>query len=99
MTRTPNWRSEPEQVWIPCLHISEVEPGDELLVQFKANGETYTAFVHKEFVDCDNKWLQGYIIADCGEDVLVGLPTETLTSGSRILVPNTEQESVLISAD
>lgn len=97
MARVPDWRSEPKQVWISCQDMREV--GDELLVQFLANGETYTAFVHKRFVDRDNKWLQGYIIADWDEDLLVDLPSETLTSGSRILVRHTEQDSVLHPAD
>ena len=99
MARVPDWRSKPEQVWISCLDVSEVELGDELLVQFLANGETYTAFVHKSFVNRDNKWLQGYIIANWDDDLLVDLPAETLTSGSRILVRRTEQDAVLHSAE
>ena len=37
----------------------------------------------------------GFIIADYNDDLLVDLPTETLTSGPSILVRGTERESGL----
>ena len=98
MARVPDWRSKPEQVWISCQDVREIDPGDELLVQFLANGETYISFVHKRFVHRDKKWLQGYIVADWDDDLLVDLPAETLTSGCRILVRHAEQGVVLHSA-
>ena len=96
MVQVPAWRIEPEQVWISCQEIKTVEPRRELLVQFVANGNSYVAIVPERFVDQARKTLQGYIIADWDEDVLVDLPVETFSGGSRVLVRNSERSSVLL---
>ena len=95
MIQIPEWRTEPQQVWITCRQFRKLGSFDEYLVQFDANGATYTAFVPARFCDHQNKALRGSIIADYNDDFLVDLPTETLTSGPRILVRGSERESVL----
>jgi len=96
MVQTPAWRVEPEQVWISCQEVKTVEPNRELLVQFVADGASYVALVPERFVNQANKSLQGFIIADCERDLLVQLPVETFTSGSRILVRDAERRDVLM---
>ena len=98
MLQVPAWRVEPQQVWISCQQIRDVASPGELLVQFRTNGQTYTALVPERFVDREAKGLQGFIIADWNDDLLVDIPTETFTSGPRILVRNDEQHSVLTQA-
>ena len=98
MIQIPQWRTEPQQVWIACRQFHKLNSFDEYLVQFDANGATYTAFVPARFCDHQNRTLRGSIIADYADyndDLLVDLPTETLTSGQRILVRGAERESVL----
>ena len=94
MIQIPEWRTEPQQVWIACRQFRKLESFDEYLVQFDANGFTYTAFVPARYFDHQNQALRGSIIADYNDDLLVDLPTETLTSGPRILVRGAERESV-----
>ena len=96
MVQAPAWRVEPEPVWISCQEVKTVEPDRELLVQFMASGKSYVAIVPKRFVNQADKSLQGFIIADCDDDLLVQLPVETFTSGSRILVRDTERDAVLL---
>ena len=62
-----------------------------------ANGKSYVALVPERFVNQVDKYLQGCIIADWNDDLLVDLPVETFTGGSRILVRNSEREKVLMS--
>lgn len=96
MVQAPTWRVEPEQVWISCQEVKAVEPNRELLVQFMADGASYVALVPERFINQANKSLQGFIIADCESDLLVQLPVETFTSGSRILVRDAERRDVLM---
>ena len=96
--KTPQWRTEPEQVWINCQAIKEFGQHEEFIVQFETNGESYVSFVPKRFVDLSSSGMQAVIIADVDGGVLVDIPAETLTSGPRILVLDTEKDSVLRSA-
>ena len=93
----PTWRPEPELVWIRCQAIKEGNQPKEVIVQFKVNGDEYTAFVPLQFVNLGMSALQGLIVADYGDSWLIELPTETLTSGSRIRVPASEKAAVVVS--
>ena len=39
MPRVPEWRDEPEQVWITCQEMRDLPQLDEFLVLFRVNGE------------------------------------------------------------
>ena len=91
----PKWRAEPEQVWVNCENIKESDLPEELIVQFWSNGEHFTSFVPKRFVNYADRRVQAIIIADVEEGLLVDIPAETLTSGPRILVKDSEKEQVL----
>ena len=98
MRQIPVWREQPEPVWVHCQGIVDVKPlkdFGELIVRFKVNGEEYTAIVLERFVNRDNSGLQGLIVAEYNGDLLVDLPTDTFTSGPRILVPAEEKDKVL----
>ncbi len=94
----PRWLAEPKSVWIRCQHISAGQRPDEFIVQFKVNGDEFTAFVPKQFVDQSTKTLAGCIVADYEDSWLIDIPVETLTSGPRIFVPDAEKESVVVLA-
>ncbi len=96
MISVPVWRQEQEPVWIACQDITESPGTSELIVQFEANGENFVSFVPERFVDRESKGLWGVIIADCPGAVLVEIPAETLTSGARILVQESEMQSVFV---
>lgn len=97
MTQTPQWRFSPEPIWVLCEDVREVDDFKEFIVNFRANGKQCVSFVPERFVNLDAKLLQGYIIADVAGGVLVDIPAETLTSGARILVQDSEREQVLAS--
>ena len=99
MQMIPNWRPEPKLVWIKCQVIKDGSHPTELIVQFKVNGKEYMAFVPDHYVDREISGLQGLIVADYGDSWLIDLPTETLTSGSRIRVPDSEKAAVVMPVD
>ncbi len=94
------WKDEPELVWVQCDKVKpDIQPFqalNEVVVSFKINGGKYTAFVPKEFVDLEKRRIAATIVADYGNDYLVDLPVETLTSGPRILVPESEKGNLVI---
>ena len=93
------WRKEPQQVWINCLKVAESKVAFEQLsdytVHIKLNDVVLVAFVPPNFVDKDNKRLSALIVADYGNDVLVDIPAQTLTAGSRLRVLEKDKDSVL----
>ena len=98
MQMVPQWRLQPEPVRIKCQLITKGPSPNELIVQFRVNGDEFTAFVPEQFVDQVKSTLTGLIIADFGDSWLIDIPSETLTSGPRIRVPQTEKQSVVMSA-
>ena len=90
----PQWKVDPEQVWLKCEDVRELNEG-EALVSFTANAEQYVSFVPKRFLDMTRCRLQALVIADVEGGLLVDIPVETLTSGPRLFVPAWEQEAVL----
>ena len=92
--RIPQWRMDPQQVWLKCEDMTELNEG-EAVVHFMANEEQYVSFVPKRFLDRSGYRLQALVIADVEGGLLVDIPVETLTSGPRIFVPAQEKESVL----
>ena len=102
MTTKPEisrWRGEAERLWLRCT--SEADPGrsGDLMVRFAVGEEEYLAFVPERFVGEMGSRLEAVIIADVNGGVLVDIPVETFTSGRRILVRDTERESILILQD
>jgi len=96
--RVPEWLKEPEVIWIKCTIIGQDSESGELVVRIKVNGDEFTAFVSANFVDQQKSLLQGYHIANWGNDLLVDIPGESFTSGSRIRVPEAEKTSVIVPA-
>lgn len=73
--------------------------GDEFVVQFQTRNGNYTSFVPKEHVDAPGRRMHAFIVADVNEGVLVLLPAETLISGSRIVVEDSERDKLLTASD
>ena len=96
MTDTPRWRAEQKPVWIFCKNIKPLPQLHEFVVQFDADGQEFTSFVPERFVNLDNSGLGGCIVADVEAGVLIDIPADTFTSGTRILVRNSEMDSVLM---
>ena len=99
MEYTIKWRTEPLNIWLQCSRINsdiqQFRALNELVVHFEINGSKYTAFVPEEFVDIEKQLISAMIVADCGNDYLVDLPVETLTSGTRFLVPESEKDNLV----
>ena len=94
------WKDKPERVWVRCRKVkSDIQPFEalnEVVVSFEINGGTYTAFVPKEYVDLEKRLIAATIVADYGNDYLIDIPVETLTSGPRFLVPEAEKGNLVI---
>ena len=95
----PQWRIEQQPVWIACQDMRELPELDEYVVEFRANGQTYIAFVPTQFINTSISGLAGQIIADVSEGLLVDIPTETLSSGARIIVKSDEKDQVIIKEE
>lgn len=59
----------------------------ERSVSFEVNGEYYNSIVEAESLKGDE--LEVHVIADRGDNAIVDLPRDTMTTGNRILVPKT----------
>ena len=95
MLKTSVWRADPEPVLLNCLEVREMPGRDEFVVQFQTEKGHYTSFVPKQFVDADNRRMEAFIVADVDEGVLVLIPAETLTSGPRLVVAESERNELL----
>ena len=93
--RIPQWRNEPQEVWVNCSNVKPLGRDNEFVVHFAANGEEYVSFVPEQYVNEANCRLQAVIIAEVDGGLLVDIPAETLTSGPRILVNDVEKDTVL----
>ena len=94
--QVPQWWEEPEPVELRCEKVLPGQHSNECIVQFKVNGDHFTAFVPIEFVNEKELTLAARIIADFGDSWLIDIPSETLTSGPRIRVGEKEKESVVV---
>ena len=65
-------------------------------MQFETNGQEYISFVPARFVNEDNRGLGACIIADVSGGVLVDIPADTLSSGPRVMVRDSERDAVLM---
>jgi len=84
MVATPNWRTKPVLIIINC---ETVQPNqDEFVVKFRTQDGPFVSFVPKEYVNEDTPGIYGAIIADVEGGVLVDIPRDTFSSGSRIFV-------------
>lgn len=95
MFRMSDWRADPEPVLLNCSEVREMPSQDEFVVQFRTRNGHYTSFVPKQHVDAETRQIHAFIVADVNEGVLVLIPAETLTSGPRILVEESERNEVL----
>ena len=100
MIKTPEWRKKPQPVFVNLLKAVDFPAGDdEYIVQFQNHEGHFTSFVPKKYVIPEEKYLYAAIIADVDGGVLVDIPNETLTSGPRLLVLDSEVEEVLTLKD
>ena len=95
MFQMSNWRPEPQHVFLNCSQVRDMPDRDEFVVQFKTKNGNYTSFVPKQYVDADKRRMHAYIVADVSGGVLVLIPAETLTSGPRLLVEESERNELL----
>ena len=98
MLKTSRWRTVPEPVLLNCSEVHELGQ-DEFVVQFKTKNGNYTSFVPREHVDADSCQMHAFIVADVDEGVYVLIPAETLISGPRILVEDSEKGELLTSSN
>lgn len=99
MYQTSVWRTVPEPVFLNCSEVHEMPSRDEFVVQFQTKNGHYTSFVPKQHVDALNRRMHAYIIADVSDGVLVLIPAETLTSGPRLIVEESEKDDLLTAGD
>ena len=99
MFQTSIWRTEPEHVLLNCSEVRDMPGRDEFVVQFRTKNGNYTSFVPKQYVDADNRRMHAYIVADVDEGVLVLIPAETLTSGPRLVVEESEKNELLTAGN
>ena len=93
------WRTVPESVSLKCSEVREMPSRDEFVVQFQTKNGNYTTFVPKQHVDARNCRMHAYIVADVDDGVLVLIPAETLTSGPRLLVEESERNELLTAGN
>ena len=98
MLKTSRWRTVPEPVLLNCSEVRELGR-DEFVVQFRTKNGNHTSFVPREHVDADNCRMHAFIVADVDEGVYVLIPAETLISGPRILVEESERDKLLTAKD
>ena len=98
MPKMPDFKLDPESVWIALQEVRESPRPQEYLVQFKVHGEQFVAFIPRKYVDFEKKRMFGVVYAEFEGDLLVEMPAETLTSGPRMRVPKNEVESLLTYA-
>ena len=83
----PEWLSPPRRGALQCTYVGDDESSIEFPVQFKVNGHTYTSFVPTEAIDVEAKTIFVYVIGSLRDGFyLVDLPSDTLTSGTRLKV-------------
>lgn len=83
----PEWLSPPQQGALQCTYVDEDVSSMECTVQFKVNGHIYTSFVPSEVIDVKAKRISVYVIGSLQDgSYLVDLPSDTLTSGTRLKV-------------
>ena len=99
MFQTSTWRTEPEPVLLNCYQVRDMPDRDEFVVQFRTKNGNYTSFVPKQYVDAANRRMHAYIVADVDGGVLVLIPAETLTSGPRLLVEESERKELLTASN
>lgn len=99
MIKVPEWRDNPQAVFVNCLTVHEFPGHDEYIVQFQTHEGHFTSFVPKRYVIPDEKYMYAAIIADVEGGVLVDIPAETVTCGPRLKVLKSEMDSVLTLKD
>ena len=93
----PVWLSQPEPAKIQCTFVGRGLGKEEYSVQFIGNGESYTAFVPSVYIDPATKQMDILIVAEVGDEFLIDLPVDTLTSGTRIRIPKLAEELIFQS--
>ena len=89
------WISPPRQGALQCIYVGDDESSIEFPVQFKVNGHIYTSFVPAEAVDLNKKRISIHIIGSLKDgSYLIDLPSDTLTSGTRLKVRRDDLELI-----
>ena len=92
-----DWWPEPEPVDLRVEYVGEacLFPG-ERLVGFSVNGKVYTGFFPERYVSRKNMQLSAVIIGDVEGGWLVRIPAETFQGGPQVVVPEHEQDTLII---
>lgn len=89
-------RPDPVGVKIELAYVGPGMTPDERIVKFNIGGNQYVGWMPDYSVNEAEKWLKAFIVADFDDGRwLIEIPEETLTSGTRIFVPKSDQESVV----
>ena len=91
----PEWISPPRRGALQCTFVGDDQSSIEFPVQFKVNGHTYTSFVPAETVDLERRRVLIHIIGSLKDgSYLIDLPSDTLTSGTRLKVRRDDPELI-----
>ena len=93
----PTWRDKPELVSIKVELLGKDSQG-RLLASFTVGGRKYVATVDAALIDEKENSMRALIIADVGKGILVDLPGESLSAGSRIHIGEDERRKLVVSA-
>lgn len=87
MTETPRWITPPQLGKIVCTYVGRSDLDGEHTVQFEVNGRSYISFVLTEVVDTEEKLMNVSVVGSLSDgSYLIDLPSDTLTSGTRLKV-------------
>lgn len=89
------WISPPKRGALQCSYVGDDESSIDFPVQFKVNGHIYTSFVPAEAVDLDKRRIVIHVIGSLKDgSYLIDLPSDTLTSGTRLKVHRDDPEFI-----
>lgn len=78
----------PRRVTLPVQNIEEGLLPNELAVRFMVGGKQFVTFVPAELVDRETLALVAYVVGQWEDGtLLVQLPSDTVTGGSKLRVP------------
>jgi len=87
-----NRERDPQPVDIKYSKITNGQFADEVVVTLVSSSGELNMFLHSSFLNQAKKTIKAIIIDEKKDKVLIGLPSETFTTGSRAWFP----KSVLV---
>jgi hypothetical protein len=75
------------------IRVADISPGifsTERFVQIEVAGKPYSLLVDRNSVREDDRTMKVWVVESRDDDVLVELPRETFTAGSRFFIPRKE---------